>query len=334
MLLFVGGSFVIVLLDDEDDDVVEGNSFQGEAEELILDAMAITAPLAIGTAVLTAVMLSRRSVRPLEDAIRAARETTAHDLRRRLPLPGSDDEVRDLVVELNQLFARLDEGFGALSRFAADASHELRTPLAVIATDLEVTLRHPRTNDELLASIRQGLDEARRLSAVVDSMLTLARVGADAPDSRTEVDLLECVDGVLAQLGGAADAAGVTLVGPEDHAGATIIGNAVMLETAIRNLVANAIAAVPRGGRVHVTLEKRANDIAVVVDDNGPGVDGDPEKLFIPFHRGLTDRDDRVRGTGLGLTIARRVARAHDGTLDAWPSPLGGARFTLTVPRA
>lgn len=333
IVLFAAVSFAIVLIDDADADMREGDTFEGEAAELIVGAMAVAAPLAIGCAALTAALLSRRSSRPLEDAIRAARETTAQDLRRSLPVPEADDELRDLVVALNELFVRLDEGFGALSRFAADASHELRTPLAVMATDFEVMLRHPRTNEELVATVRDGLDELRRLSAVVDSMLTLARAGADAPTARTTVDVLECVDGVLAQLAFTAEHAGVALVGPDGDAVTHVVGNGVMIETAVRNLVANGIAAVSHGGQVRVTLDERTSDVAVVVDDDGPGLRGDPEQLFIPFHRGPSENDHAPRGTGLGLAIARRVARAHGGTLDAGPSPLGGARFTLTIPR-
>ena len=333
LLLFAAGSFVLVLTDDADEDIREGDTFQGEAAELILGAMALTAPFAIGAAVITAVLLSRRSARPIDDAIRAAQETTAHDLRRTLPVPESDDELRDLVVALNGLFARLDEGFGALARFAADASHELRTPLSVMATEFEVMLRHPRSNEELTTAVRTGLDELRRLSAVVDAMLTLARAGADAPTSRTTVDVLECIDGVLAQLSFSAEQAGVSLISPEQDDTVTVLGNSVMLETAIRNLVANGVEAAPRDGRVGVLLEVRPSELVIMVDDNGPGFEGDPERLFVPFHRGASDAEKPTRGSGLGLAIARRVATAHGGTLDASRSPLGGARFTLTIPR-
>ncbi|HWU86193.1 MAG TPA: ATP-binding protein, partial [Kofleriaceae bacterium] len=270
------------------------------------------------------------------DAIRAARETTAHDLGRRLPVPERDDELRDLVIALNELFGRLDDGFGALARFAADASHELRTPLAIMATELEVALRHPRRVDEWEATGRASLEELRRLSALVEGLLTLARAGADAPASRTPVPLVECVDAVVAQSSAAAEHAGVSLVGPADEVRDRVDGNPVMLETAIRNLVENAIAAVGRGGQVRVGLEAAPAEVVVVVDDDGPGLGGDAEALFAPFRRGASGADGQTRGigAGLGLAIARRVAIAHNGRLAAGSSPLGGARFTLAVPRA
>jgi len=335
LVLFAGGSLALVSIDDPDEGMEPGDSFQDEAGELILESMAIAAPLALGAALLTAVILSRRSARPLEHAIRAARETTAHDLRRTLPVPARDDELRDLVISLNDLFARLDDGFAALARFAADASHELRTPLAVMATELEVALRHPRRVDEWETSARTTLDELRRMSALVEGLLTLARAGADAPASRSTVHLIECVDTVVAQLSAAAKQAGVSLAGPMDETADLVDGNPVMLETAIRNLVENAIAAAPRDGHVRVTVESRANELLLLVDDDGPGLGPNSEALFAPFRRGSSERADgaaRGAGVGLGLAIARRIATAHGGRLTAETSPLGGARFVLAVP--
>ena len=337
LVLFAAGSFAYVWLDDVDMVMDDGDSFRDEAVELILGAMAIAAPLALGAAGLLAIALSRRIARPVEDAIRAARETTAHDLRRSLPVPTRDDELRDLAIALNELFARLDDGFGALARFAADASHELRTPLAVMATELEVALRHPRRIEEWEAAGRVGLEELRRLAALVEGLLTLARAGVDAPASRISVRLVDCVDAVVAQLSAAAEHAGVSLVGPVDETSVHVDGNPVMLETAIRNLVENAIAAAPRGGHVHVSLEASSIEVAVVIDDDGPGLGANTEALFLPFQRGKSGRADgaaRGVGVGLGLAIARRVARAHGGHLEAGASPQGGARFRLAVPRA
>jgi signal transduction histidine kinase len=337
LALFAAGSFAYVFLDDVDMVMDDGDSFRQEAVELIVGAMAIAAPLALAAAGVLAVVLSRRIARPVEDAIRAARETTAHDLRRSLPVPARDDELRDLAIALNELFARLDDGFGALARFAADASHELRTPLAVMATELEVSLRYPRRIEEWEAVGRIGLEELRRLSSLVEGLLTLARAGADAPASRIGVRLVDCVDAVVAQLAAAAERAGVSLAGPADEPADRVEGNPVMLETAIRNLVENAIAAVPAGGHVHVSLEASSAEVVAVVDDDGPGLGADAEALFVPFQRGISERADgaaRGAGVGLGLAIARRVAIAHGGRLDAGASPQGGARFRLAIPRA
>ncbi|MEO8698513.1 MAG: ATP-binding protein [Kofleriaceae bacterium] len=336
LLLLAAGAFAFIYIDAEAEmEIREGhNSFRTEALELIFGGMLIAAPLALIAAFITAALASRRSARPVEDAIRAARETTAHDLRRRLPVPERDDELRDLVVSLNDLFVRLDDGFGALARFAADASHELRTPLAVMATELEVALRHPRPVAEWESTGRNTLEELVRVSKLVEGLLALARAGADAPASRVTVDPVECIDAVVAQLATTAEAAGVAFAGPATPIAERIVGNPIMLETAIRNLAENAIAAA--AGRVRITVDTRDSTLAILVDDDGPGAGPDPESLFAPFQRGTNisaDRGSRRAGIGLGLTIARRIASSHGGTLSATASPLGGARFELALPR-
>jgi two-component system phosphate regulon sensor histidine kinase PhoR len=149
--------------------------------------------------------------------------------------------------------------------------------------------------------------------------------------------MVDCVDAVVAQLSAAAERAEVSLAGPASESAERVDGNSVMLETAIRNLVENAIAAVPRGGHVTVTIEASAAEVAVVVDDDGPGLGANAESLFVPFRRGASERADggaRGSGAGLGLAIARRVAISHGGRLEATASPRGGARLRLAIPRA
>ncbi len=327
VVLFAAVSMTWMFIDDADMVASDGDTYRTEVIELVVIAMAVAMPLAIAGAVLAANIASKRSARALEDVIRAARETTAHDLRRSLPVPERDDELRDLVVSFNELFTRLHDGFGSLGRFAADASHELRTPLAVIATEMEVSLRHPRTSGEWELVARNGLDEVRRLTSVVEGLLDLARAGTDAPQARARVRLVECVDAVVAQLTEAAKAKGVALSGPALESDAVVDVNAVMLEVAIRNLVENGIRAA--AGRVAVGIDVRGDQLVVTVDDDGPGLGSEPEKLFAPFHRGAGGL-----GAGLGLAIARRVADAHQGCVAPAASPIGGARFELGVPRA
>ncbi len=336
IVLFAAASLVILVIDDPDADIRGGDTFQGEAVELIIDAMVVAVPVSLIAAVIAAMVLSRRSARPLEHAIQAARETTANDLRRSLPVPERDDELRDLLVALNELFARLDEGFGALASFAADASHELRTPLAITATELEVALRHERTVGEWEATGRTTLHELRRMASLVEGLLTLARAGADAPAARMSTPIGERVDAVLAQLEETAERTGVSLRGPVEEVRTPVSGNPLMIETAVRNLVDKALAAVARGGRVQVEIAVHDEDVRIIVDDNGPGVGVDPEALFAPFRRGPARSDSQARGpgAGLGLAIVRRIATSHGGGVAATSSPLGGARFTITLPRA
>ncbi len=337
IVLFAAGALAFVYIDEVDMVMDDGDTFREEAVELVVNATLIVAPFLILTAFITATAMARRAARPIEDAIKAARETTANDLRRELPVPVDEGELRDLVVSLNELFVRLGDGFGALASFTADASHELRTPLAVMATELEVAMRHPRTPAEWNETARTNLDELRRMSSLVDGLLSFARAGADSPAQRVEIDLVESVDLVIAQLAGVAKQRGVTLVGPRGEVSGRVTANPMLVEVAIRNLISNAIAATKSGGRVEVGVELVGESFEVTVDDDGPGLGPSPEALFVPFRRGATATADsavRGAGVGLGLAIARRVATSHGGALEPGVSRLGGARLVLTLPRA
>jgi signal transduction histidine kinase len=311
-----------------------------ETSEQMLVALLITAPLALTVAIGGAVVLSRRALAPLDTVIRAARSVTASGLDRRLPLPRRRDELYVLIQELNELFGRLEDGFGALSRYAADASHELRTPLAVVANELDIALRRTRTAAEWEEAARKSLLETRRLARLVDSLLALAR--ADGPLGRTErFDLREQVDQVLSSLGEQATANGLELT-PAAEGGdepVWIEGDSDALPTAVRNVVDNAIRYTPAGGRVRVGVWCGRDEVSVVVDDTGPGVPADErEAIFSPLCRGQAPSARRAAernpdGHGLGLAIARRIVERHGGKLRVEDAPGAGARFVIRLPR-
>ena len=180
IVLFGSATFALVASDEDDEGGGdEGDSQVAEAGELVLESMLLAAPVGAAAAFAIAALIARRTTRPLDDAIQAARETTAHDLSRRLTVPPDEGELRDLVLALNELFARLDDGFGALARFAADASHELRTPLTVMGTELEVALQHDHDAAAWKAVATGVLADTRRLGATIDGLLSLARAGRD-----------------------------------------------------------------------------------------------------------------------------------------------------------
>lgn len=330
--LLVFGAVVFALMSyEERDEGAGGDEAVTEAGELVAMSMLLAAPVGVIAAVITAAGLARRTTRPLELAIEAARESSVHDLSRRLPVPAEDGELRDLALAQNALFDRLDAGFGVLARFAADASHELRTPLTVIATELEVALRRPSGSVDWPPLATAIVEDTRRLGAIIDGLLALARAGADEPGARRRVRLLDLLDGVVAQLGAAAEARGVTLAGPRGDVLADVQVNPATFEIAIRNLIENAIR--HAAGKVEMSLASDAGArIRIEVDDDGPGLGDTPERLFAPLVRG--PGADRGAGAGLGLAIARRVIEAHGGTVTAGRAPSGGARLTVVLSAA
>jgi signal transduction histidine kinase len=230
----------------------------------------------------------------------------------RLPLPDSQDEIRALAVTLNAMLDRLGDAAVRERQFVADVAHELRSPLAALHTQLEVVLGQtdPTTRAELTAG---ALEDSERLSALVDDLLTLARMESDPGVAVTPVDVAEL--------------AGVVSSEPQ-----LVSGDRQALARAIDNLIANANR--HAASQVVVTIERPdPGTIEVRVDDDGPGVPGaDRQRIFERFVR-LDDaraRDDG--GAGLGLAIVRATALAHGGSVRVEDSPLGGARFVLSLP--
>jgi two-component system OmpR family sensor kinase len=305
-----------------------------EARLQILIPLAIAAPIGLALSTAGAMWLSRRALAPVDRVIAAAREITVDNLDRRIDVPTRDDELRTLVVALNELLDRVERGHGALAMFAADASHELRSPIAAVCSELEIALRRPRTPEEWSRSAQTSLDELRRLARVTDSLLRFAQADAAHWQDRDDVELAGLVDDVTEMHAAAARAAGVAL-SARCTGDVHVRGDADMLSTAISNLVANAIRYTPRGGTITATVELGDEAAHVHVDDTGRGLDpGDLDALFTPFARGVQARTADTAGLGLGLPIARRIAERHGGAIAATNRPTGGARFSLRLPLA
>lgn len=337
LAVFASALFVAFALEQDDEPVADGTAAEPlseEAGEQMMVALAIAAPLALLAAVGGAALLSRRALAPLDAVIATARSISPGDLHTRLELPPHRDELHALVTELNALFERLQLGFEALGRHAVDAAHELRTPLAVMAAELDVAVRKPRSEVQWRSVAGRTRGEIGRLSRLVESLLALAR--ADGPLERAlRMDLRETVDGVLSAMCAQADAEAVSLC---THAGGGdgpcwLRGDPDAIDAAIRNLVTNAIQHSPCGARVDVSVLRHGEGFEVVVDDQGPGVALDEQELiFQPLRRGTQPREDRnPRGHGLGLAIAARIAWRHGGDIRVERSPRGGARFVMRL---
>lgn len=222
--------------------------------------------------------------------------------------PGSaPGEIRPLVEAINGLFARVEKALEAERRFTADAAHELRTPLAALAAQAQVALR-ARDEAERRHAVGQLAASTRRAAHTVDQLLTLARLDPeDAGQECTPVRLDRLAEEACADQGNAALDKDIAL--ELEAVPATVAGRADMLRILLRNLLDNAIRYTPAGGRVKVALDAGEAGTTLVVADSGPGIPaGERQRVFDRFYR-LAGQE--TEGSGLGLSIVRRIAQRH-----------------------
>lgn len=277
--------------------------------------------------------MAGRVLSPLGRITRTARQVAGSDLSRRIKLDGPDDELKELADTFDEMLERLDRAFTAQQRFVANASHELRTPLAINRTLLEVQLSDPQASPELSQLGKTLLATNERSEQLVEGLLLLARSDNEIVD-RKRVDLAEVASQALEQVRTEAQDKGVEVRGVREPA--VVQGNGVLLERIALNLIQNAVRYnVPEGGWVEVTTEVQegTGQAVLVVANTGPVVPAyELDNIFEPFRRLRTERTGSDKGVGLGLSIARSVARAHGGRITAEPRDGGGLVMRVVLP--
>lgn len=304
------------------------DDLQDSVRALIV-TLAIVFPVAVLALAVTVWWLVGRTLQPVEQIRREVAGIGLGELQRRVPVPGSGDEVDRLADTMNGMLARLESSSAHQRRFVADVSHELRSPLTRIRTALEVDLASE--DADLAETCRSVLVDSIDMQALVDDLLYLARRDAgEVPIVSELIDLDVVIDDEVRRARAETDAADVTI----DMNGVSAVaigGDRRGLARLVRNVVSNAVR--HAGRSVVITAEHDADGSALLtIDDDGPGVPvADRERVFERFVRLDESRHRSAGGTGLGLAIALDIARAHGGSIEIADSPLGGARFVVTL---
>lgn len=309
---------------------------QAEIREQTLGSLVSQGGLALAGVALVGTSLgwviAGRTLRPIQQITATARRVADRSLHERIGLTGPRDELRELGDTFDDMLVRLDAAFDAQRRFVANASHELRTPLTINRTLLEVAMGRPDVPEQLRQLGDTLLAVNDRHEKLIDGLLTLARSEQRVADP-VPVDLAEVAGRLVKAARPEADRSGVEL---ELVAGPTpVLGDPVLLERLTQNLVRNAVAYNTTPGTVRVTCAPAPDGGGrLTVENTGPVIAGyEVPGLFEPFRR-LTDRVGSARGSGLGLSIVRSVARAHGGEATATPRPGGGLVVTVRLPSA
>ncbi|MDL4775016.1 sensor histidine kinase [Actinomadura xylanilytica] len=273
-----------------------------------------------------------RALSPLQRVTATARRLSGSTLHERIALEGPDDEIKELADTFDAMLERLGQAFDSQRRFVANASHELRTPLAINRTLLEVALGDPEVSDDLRAVGRTLLATNARHERLIEGLLLLARSERELT-TRSPVDLAEVAAAVL-ENSGRRERDHDVAVHPELTSG-TALGDPVLLEHLVTNLVDNAVKHNDDGGEVWIRTGLLDGYATVQVENTGPTVPAyEVDRLFEPFRRLNADRVESAKGAGLGLSIVRSVVLAHRGTVYAAPRPGGGLIMTVRLPLA
>jgi signal transduction histidine kinase len=294
----------------------------------------LTISLAVSIPVVTALLaglvwwLTGRVLRPVEAIRREVSDIGPDELHRRVPTPGSDDEISRLADTMNQMLTRVEEATDRQRRFVADASHELRSPLTRLRSALEVAAAHP-DDREAEAVFRELLADTGDLQKLVDDLLFLARSESGAltvPDEPVDLDDLVLAEARRVRERGTVrvDVAGVSA--------ARTTGDAAQLRRAVRNLADNAER--HAAGAVQLSLEETNGSCRLVVSDDGPGIA--PEHREVVFKRFARLDEARSRdagGAGLGLAIVQDIVLRHRGSVAIDGEDGVGTRVVVELPR-
>jgi signal transduction histidine kinase len=287
--------------------------------------------------------VGRTILRPLAIMSQAAPRIAAGDLDIQIPA----SRVRE-VAAVGAAFAEMADGLRAARErqatleqertlFIAAIAHDLRTPLFALRARLEGLERGvAATPEQAVAYIRVAREKADSLERLIADLFAYTRLEyleQSLQETDVDIDLLmgEALEGVRAH----AEAKGVMLRSDGSEAVRSLRGDPHLLARAIGNLLDNAVRFTPPGGRIALRWRRRDDRLIFEVADTGPGIaPSDLPHLFEPLYRGDISRNTRTGGVGLGLTIARRIVRAHGGDLTITNRPHGGAVFRGTIPVA
>jgi heavy metal sensor kinase len=291
----------------------------------------VASPLVLFLLVAGGWLIGQTALRPVKQIAATAETVTAQRLDARIAVEGADQEFEGLIAVINRMLERLERSFKQAQRFSSDAAHELKTPLAVLQAQLERSMQQAAKGSPEQQRIAEQMEEVNRLKDILRKLLLLSQAdAAEMPISRNEFDFTELVQT-------AAD--DISLIAPERHVEVRtegrfmVNGDRTLLSQVLHNLVSNAIKFGDEQGRIIFSLRREGAWIELALENSGSDIPaGDQEKIFDRFYRGDTAHGRETEGTGLGLSLAREIARAHGGDLVLDYSRDGMTSFILRLP--
>jgi heavy metal sensor kinase len=275
----------------------------------------------------------RTALKPVKSVVQTAKDISADDLSLRIESGHRQDEIGELVDTFNDMISRLEKSVKKIKQFSGDVSHELRTPLTIIRGEIEVLLRKERNKEEYQNILKSTLEEAAYLERIIDDLLFLSRIESlEKKEFNKSVQLDEILLKVVESQELAAKKKNITLEIKKAEP-TEIMGEEILLERMVANIIDNAIRYTHPKGKVEVSLDKKAGSSTILVQDTGIGI---PEEslslIFDRFYVVDKSRFKETGGLGLGLSIVKRVADCHGGKIEVKSEMNKGTSFLIHFP--
>jgi heavy metal sensor kinase len=308
-----------------------------EFVEFLLLAM----PIALIAAGFAGYRVAGKALNPLEQMARQTEQITALRLDERIPVDNPKDEFGHMARVLNGLLARLGESFEKLQHFTSDVSHELRTPLAAMRSVGEVGLQADHSSEKYRDIIGSMLEEVARLTAMIDTLLTIAHADSgEVKLHRTVFTLNDLVQESVTVVGVLAEDKKQTIV-ISGESQLSLSADRNFLRMAVINLLDNAVKYSPAGTTIHLRVfdgsvsSSNSEFVELAIEDEGSGISEDKAgRVFDRFYRVDEGRTRDAGGAGLGLAIAKWAVEAHGGTISLQPRLPNGSVFSIRLPIA
>ncbi len=305
---------------------------KAEVKAALKQALKLVIPLAVVLTGLGAWLLSALTMRPVNRLRDAMTDVNQRALDRRLSSQGEDREFKVLIDAYNTMLARLQASFQQASRFSADAAHELKTPLTILQGRIEQALTQAE-QPEIQAELSELLDEVGRLSTITRKLLLLSQADAGwLALQRQTIDMSAMLDEIV---GDAHMLLTQQSLSSEIDRQLTLTGDSVLLRQLLNNLISNAVRYCQPGAWIEVTANQLPGRIQVIFSNaTHPIAQEDRTRFFDRFYRVDAAHNRRIDGHGLGLSLAREIARAHGGDLLLLETTLERVTLQLTLPLA
>ena len=319
---------------DKDEYIIQISTSSKHLDELFPNLKYIflfAAPIILLFAVILGNFLISRSFRPIENLLSEIQNIEAKSLSSRVTVNNSNDEIDRISIEINKLLQRLEKSYEQVSQFTSDASHELKTPLTILRGQVEISLREERPVQEYKSTLNNVLDEVLNIQQTVENLLLLAKV-----DNTTNIhhhDLIY-VDEILLET-----IRELKPLGENKNCSLkfnindtiSINGNEKLFKIVLKNIIENAIFYSSNDSQVEISLDKKDQKGYLCVKDFGEGMTQETiEKIFEKFYRGDISRSKHTGGTGLGMSIVKKICDIHNTSIDIQSKPSKGTKVTLS----